>query len=117
MQLTYERRSRVRARRPVYERELELPIKNALFGDLLSLLLIQVHKAKVDVARAMLALDKKEYEQGMQEYATALSQWRQQKASREQLTAAIASVKDLLTKAGQKQYANVWETEATQLIR
>jgi hypothetical protein len=44
--------------RPVYERELESPIKNALFGDLLSLLLIQVHKAKVDVARAMLALDK-----------------------------------------------------------
>lgn len=43
---------------PVYERELESPIKNALFGDLLSLLLIQVHKAKVDVARAMLALDK-----------------------------------------------------------
>jgi hypothetical protein len=56
LQLTYQCRSRVR--RPVYERELESPIKNALFGDLLSLLLIQVHKAKVDVARAMLALDK-----------------------------------------------------------
>ncbi len=69
------------------------------------------------VQKAMLRFDKKEYEQGMQEYATALSQWRQQKDSREQLTAAIASVKDLLTKAGQKQYANVWETEATQLIR
>ncbi|WP_373045518.1 tetratricopeptide repeat protein [Vulgatibacter sp.] len=69
------------------------------------------------VEKAMLRFAKKEYEQGMQEYATALTQWRQAKASREQLTAAIAQVKDLLAKAGQRQYAQVWETEATQLIR
>jgi len=69
------------------------------------------------VEKAMLCFAKKEYEQGMQEYATALTQWRQSKVSREQLTAAIASVKELLTKAGQRQYAQVWETEATQLIR
>ena len=69
------------------------------------------------VEKAMLRFAKKEYEQGMQEYATALSQWRQAKVSREQLTQAIAGVKELLTKAGQRQYAQVWETEATQLIR
>lgn len=69
------------------------------------------------VEKAMLRFDKKEYEQGMQEYATALTQWRQARASREQLTAAIAGVKELLVKAGQKQYAGVWETEASELIR
>ena len=61
--------------------------------------------------------DKKEYEQGMQEYATALTQWRTAKQPREKLTEAIASVKSMLEKAGQKQYAKVWEDEATQLIR
>lgn len=71
--------------RPIYENGLKEPIRNLLFGDLLSLILIQVHKAKVakrvllmrhprmadyvlgfgwwgvaqvDVAKAMLALDK-----------------------------------------------------------
>lgn len=69
------------------------------------------------VERAMLMFDRKEYESGMQEYATALTQWRQAKQPRERLTAAIAEVKDLLTKAGQKQYAQVWEREAGDLIR
>lgn len=69
------------------------------------------------VERAMLMFDRKEYESGMQEYANALTQWRQAKQSRERLTAAIAEVKDLLTKAGQKQYAQVWEKEAADLIR
>ena len=53
----------------------------------------------------------------MQEYATALTQWRQSRVSREQLTNYIAGVKDLLTRAGQRQYAQIWESEATNLIR
>lgn len=69
------------------------------------------------VEKAMLRFDKKEYEQGMQEYATALTQWRTAKQPREKLTSEIANVKDFLTKAGQKQYAQVWEKEATDLIR
>jgi tetratricopeptide (TPR) repeat protein len=69
------------------------------------------------VEKAMLAFEKKEYEAGLQEYATALSQWRQARASREQLTGKIAEVKDLLMKAGQRQYASAWESEATDLIR
>lgn len=40
-----------------YERALRLPIKNLFFGHLLRLLLIQVQKSKVDLERAMLALD------------------------------------------------------------
>ncbi|EGG25156.1 hypothetical protein DFA_03404 [Cavenderia fasciculata] len=41
-----------------YELNIRAPIKSALFGDFLRLALIQVQKEKVDVDRAMLAIDK-----------------------------------------------------------
>ncbi|KAI7904856.1 ATP synthase regulation protein NCA2-domain-containing protein [Cokeromyces recurvatus] len=41
-----------------YEKEIKNPLKNALVGDLLQTILIQVQKTKVDVDLAMSALDK-----------------------------------------------------------
>lgn len=41
-----------------YELEIEHPIRNAVVGDFLQLVLIQVQKQKVDVERAMVKLDK-----------------------------------------------------------
>ncbi|KAI8997768.1 ATP synthase regulation protein NCA2-domain-containing protein [Pilobolus umbonatus] len=41
-----------------YEREIKNPLKNAITGDLLQTMLIQVQKTKVDVDIAMSALDK-----------------------------------------------------------
>eukprot|EP01127_Copromyxa_protea_P018201 TRINITY_DN5668_c0_g1_i2.p1 TRINITY_DN5668_c0_g1~~TRINITY_DN5668_c0_g1_i2.p1 ORF type:complete len:510 (-),score=83.37 TRINITY_DN5668_c0_g1_i2:64-1593(-) len=43
---------------PSYEKEIEKPIKGALFGEFIRLVLIQVQKQKVDVERVMLQLDK-----------------------------------------------------------
>jgi len=43
---------------PLYENSIQSPIKEAFFGNLIQLILIQVHKQKVDLERAMLALDK-----------------------------------------------------------
>ncbi|AKU91316.1 tetratricopeptide repeat protein [Vulgatibacter incomptus] len=71
----------------------------------------------VYVQLANIRFEKKEWEEGMQQYATALTQWRNSKAPREQLTGAIQEVKQLLLKNGQKKYADVWESEATQLVR
>ena len=42
----------------VYDDLIQSPIKNAIFGDLIELLLIQVQKQKVDVEKALLVLDK-----------------------------------------------------------
>lgn len=41
-----------------YERNMKNPIKGALMGDLIRLILIQVQKGKVDLGRALLSLDK-----------------------------------------------------------
>jgi nuclear-control-of-ATPase protein 2 len=41
-----------------YENEIKHPLKNAIQGDLIQTLLIQVQKTKVDVDLAMAALDK-----------------------------------------------------------
>lgn len=41
-----------------YEKEIQRPIKNALLGDLVRLVLIQVQKQKVDVEKAMIQIDK-----------------------------------------------------------
>jgi hypothetical protein len=41
-----------------YETQMQAPVKNALFGDMARLLLIQVQKQKVDVERTMVAMDK-----------------------------------------------------------
>ncbi|GAM19538.1 hypothetical protein SAMD00019534_027130 [Acytostelium subglobosum LB1] len=41
-----------------YEANIEAPLRNLVFGDLVQLLLIQVQKEKVDVDKAMLAIDK-----------------------------------------------------------
>ncbi|KAJ1973043.1 Nuclear control of ATPase protein 2 [Dimargaris xerosporica] len=41
-----------------YEHSLQNPIRNALFGDLIQTLLIQVQKTKVDIQLAMSSLDK-----------------------------------------------------------
>jgi nuclear-control-of-ATPase protein 2 len=43
---------------PTYEKEIQTPIRSALLGDLVQLLLIQVQRQRIDVERAMLALDK-----------------------------------------------------------
>ncbi|KAJ1724815.1 hypothetical protein LPJ53_000951 [Coemansia erecta] len=42
----------------VYAREMQQPFKNAVFGDLVEAMLIQVQKVKVDVGQTMAALDK-----------------------------------------------------------
>jgi hypothetical protein len=41
-----------------YEEELKSPLKNVLLGDLVSMLLIQVQKSKVDLEAAMMAMDR-----------------------------------------------------------
>ncbi len=43
---------------PAYEKEIQSPVRSALFGDLVQLLLIQVQRQRLDIGRAMLALDK-----------------------------------------------------------
>eukprot|EP01129_Flabellula_baltica_P007938 TRINITY_DN3123_c0_g1_i1.p1 TRINITY_DN3123_c0_g1~~TRINITY_DN3123_c0_g1_i1.p1 ORF type:complete len:480 (-),score=85.47 TRINITY_DN3123_c0_g1_i1:18-1457(-) len=43
---------------PYYEKEIQSPIKNAMFGQFIRLVLIQVQKAKVDVERSLLKVDK-----------------------------------------------------------
>lgn len=43
---------------PYYEKQMMSPIKNSLFGDMVTLLLIQVQKQKLDVEKAMFTLDK-----------------------------------------------------------
>ncbi|KAI8324164.1 NCA2-domain-containing protein [Martensiomyces pterosporus] len=42
----------------VYTREMQQPFRNAVFGDLVEAMLIQVQKVKVDVGQTMAALDK-----------------------------------------------------------
>ncbi|KAJ2337347.1 Nuclear control of ATPase protein 2 [Coemansia sp. RSA 2671] len=42
----------------VYAREVQQPFRNAVFGDLVQAMLIQVQKVKVDVGQTMAALDK-----------------------------------------------------------
>ncbi|KAJ1891115.1 Nuclear control of ATPase protein 2 [Kickxella alabastrina] len=42
----------------IYTREMQKPFKNAVFGDLVEAMLIQVQKVKVDVGQTMAALDK-----------------------------------------------------------
>ncbi|KAJ2857017.1 Intraflagellar transport protein 88 [Coemansia erecta] len=42
----------------VYAHEMQQPFKNAVFGDLVEAMLIQVQKVKVDVGQTMAALDK-----------------------------------------------------------
>lgn len=45
-------------KRPAYESSIQRPITSSLFGDLIQLIFIQVQKQRVDIERAMLALDK-----------------------------------------------------------
>lgn len=45
-------------KRPAYESSIQRPIRSSLFGDLIQLIFIQVQKQRVDIERAMLALDK-----------------------------------------------------------
>jgi len=71
----------------------------------------------VYVQMAEIHFQKKEWEQGLQRYATALTQWRTQKMPREELTAKIEDVKKRLLDAKEKGYAQAWESEATNLIR
>ncbi|KAJ1791047.1 Intraflagellar transport protein 88, partial [Coemansia sp. RSA 2399] len=42
----------------VYAQEMQKPFRNALFGDLVQAILIQIQKVKVDVGQTMAALDK-----------------------------------------------------------
>ncbi|KAJ2398699.1 Intraflagellar transport protein 88 [Coemansia sp. RSA 2559] len=42
----------------VYAQEMQKPFRNALFGDLVQAMLIQIQKVKVDVGQTMAALDK-----------------------------------------------------------
>ncbi len=96
-------------------------VSQAKYDDATAVLELAV-KAKefnppVYVQRAMIHFAKKEWEPGLQEYATALTQLRTQKAPREQLLAAIEDVKQLLLNARERQYAEVWVSEATNLIR
>lgn len=67
--------------------------------------------------RGHLLFAKKDYEGGVQEYAQALTQWKQARASREQLAAVIDDVKERLVKDRQREMAKAWETEATAMIR
>lgn len=69
------------------------------------------------VEKGNLLFAKKQYELGVQEFATALSQWKQARASNEQLMAVVQSVKQKLLDARERGYANAWEQEATNLIR
>lgn len=69
------------------------------------------------VQRGRLLFAKREFEAGVQEYAQALSQWKQGRAPREQLAMVVESVKQLLLDARQREFARAWETEATNLIR
>jgi len=71
----------------------------------------------VHVQIAQIHFAKKEWEEGLQTYARALEQWKRQRVPREQLAASIAEVKQLLLKAGQRQYAQIWEEEATAMVR
>lgn len=41
-----------------YEAELQAPLKNVVLGDIISMLLIQVQKSKVDLEGAMMAMDR-----------------------------------------------------------
>eukprot|EP01097_Dermamoeba_algensis_P009020 TRINITY_DN6217_c0_g1_i1.p1 TRINITY_DN6217_c0_g1~~TRINITY_DN6217_c0_g1_i1.p1 ORF type:complete len:237 (-),score=60.70 TRINITY_DN6217_c0_g1_i1:57-767(-) len=43
---------------PDYEQSIKKPIKNTLFGSMIRLILIQVHKQKIDVERTMVAVDR-----------------------------------------------------------
>ena len=69
------------------------------------------------VERGNLLFAKKEWEQGVQEYAMALSQWKQARASQEQLVAVVQGVKQKLLDARQREFATAWEKEAMNLIR
>jgi len=69
------------------------------------------------VERGNLLFAKKEYELGVQEFATALSQWKQARASQDQLVAVVQGVKQKLLDARQREFATAWEKEATNLIR
>jgi tetratricopeptide (TPR) repeat protein len=69
------------------------------------------------VQRGRLLFAKKEFEAGVQEYAQALSQWKQGRAPREQLAMVIENVKQLLLDSKQRDFARAWETEASNLIR
>ncbi len=60
---------------------------------------------------------KKQWELGVQEYATALSQWKQARVSQEQLVAVVQLVKQKLLDARERAFANEWEKEASNLIR
>ncbi|HEY0840840.1 MAG TPA: tetratricopeptide repeat protein, partial [Vulgatibacter sp.] len=71
----------------------------------------------VYVQMALIHFAKKEWEEGLQRYATALTQWRTQKMPREELTAKIEEVKQTLLQAKERQYAQAWESEASNLIR
>lgn len=71
----------------------------------------------VYVQKAQIHFAKKEWEQGLQQYATALDQWRRQRVPRERLVQTIEEVKQLLLRNGQRAYATVWEEEATGMIR
>lgn len=69
------------------------------------------------VEKGNLLFAKKQYEAGVQEFATALSQWKQARASQDQLVAVVQSVKQKLLNARQRAYASSWEREAMNLIR
>ncbi|HWV38976.1 MAG TPA: tetratricopeptide repeat protein [Vulgatibacter sp.] len=71
----------------------------------------------VHVQIAEIHFQKKEWADGLQAYAKALTQWRTQKMPREELTAKIEEVKQRLLAARERNYAQVWESEATNLIR
>jgi predicted Zn-dependent protease len=68
------------------------------------------------VQRAKIQFEKKEYETALQEYAKAIEQWSKLRTPKEKLTGEIDSVKNLLIKAGEKDYAKAWETQMTALI-
>ncbi|MFN7134361.1 MAG: tetratricopeptide repeat protein, partial [Myxococcales bacterium] len=60
---------------------------------------------------------KKEYVEGAQAYATALTQMKLYQTPREKMNALRESVSDALTKAGKKDVAKLWMTESGNLIR
>lgn len=69
------------------------------------------------IEKGNLLFAKKQYEQGVQEYATALSQWKQARASQNHLVAVVQMVKQKLMDVRERAFANEWEKEASNLIR
>lgn len=72
---------------------------------------------EVYAQRAQLLFEQKKYEDGLQEYVTALQQWKQSRWPTDRLMNVIEEVKQQLVRMGQRDYAKAWESEAPSFIR